>query len=197
MEMFAWGIGGAVAATSLVLFSVELLSFAGMGLQGVALYLFPYVGVSGISSTVGGISTDLWTLGSWSIGSSSVTLTWLFSSKSTTNIVNGSISVRRLQNSNPDSIDEISPYEVYNHTLGEIHDRAVDLGLKPMGKDPINGQGSYIDPRTGIQRILIHPNSQKPFPHAHVNNPLGQRINLAGKVVPREAIEAHIEIRIK
>ena len=64
---------------------------------------------------------------------------------------------------------QISPSEVVNRTPGEIHLRAQELGLKPMGPDPAMGKGSYIDPQTGIQRMLSHPDSP-PFPHGHVNN---------------------------
>ena len=79
MEMLAWGVGGAFVAVSLALLSVELLSFAGMGLQGIALYLFPYAGATGISATISGMSTGLWILGTATLGASSVWATKLFS----------------------------------------------------------------------------------------------------------------------
>ena len=79
MEMLAWGVGGAFAGVSLALLSVELLSFAGLGLQGIALYLFPYAGTTGIAATISGMSTGLWILGTGTLGASSVWATKLFS----------------------------------------------------------------------------------------------------------------------
>lgn len=87
---------------------------------------------------------------------------------------------------------EISPTEVSGKTPGEIDARARELGLEPRGPDPAKGRGAYIDPQTGKQRILSHPEASPP--HGHVNNPAGERIGPDGTVVPPESPEAHLPI---
>lgn len=67
------------------------------------------------------------------------------------------------------------------------------LGLKPKGLNPQIGQGANVDPVTGIQRILSHPQGKNP--HAHVNDINGVRIGINGKNVPKESPEAHLPIR--
>jgi len=88
----------------------------------------------------------------------------------------------------------ISPSEVVGRTPAQINRRARQLGLAARGPDPAGGRGSYIDPRTGQQRILSHPNASPP--HAHINNIAGERIGLDGSVVPRESPAAHLTIRV-
>ena len=88
---------------------------------------------------------------------------------------------------------EITTGEVTGKTPAQIDARAKQLGLQPKGSDPMNGKGSYIDPSTGKQRMLSHPNASPP--HGHVNNAAGQRTNPAGQVVPKDAPDAHLPIR--
>lgn len=57
----------------------------------------------------------------------------------------------------------------------EIDKTAKDKGLIPKGPDPKSGKGSYIDPITGKQRILIHGK------HGHVTTPTGERIPFKGE----------------
>jgi hypothetical protein len=56
----------------------------------------------------------------------------------------------------------------------------------------MGGEGSYIDPVTGKQRILSHPKAEPP--HAHVNNAAGERLDIHGNVVPQSSPEAHLPI---
>lgn len=45
----------------------------------------------------------------------------------------------------------------------------------------MNGQGSYIDPVTGQERIVISPSPQDGSgPHMHVNDPSGLRLDMNG-----------------
>ena len=87
----------------------------------------------------------------------------------------------------------ISPTEVMGRTPSQIDARAGELGLSPRGPNPAQGRGAYIDPQTGQQRILSHPNAQPP--HAHVNSPTGQRVGPSGSTVPRSSPEAHLPIK--
>jgi hypothetical protein len=89
----------------------------------------------------------------------------------------------------------ISPSEVSGRTPAQIDARARELGLQPRGPDAAGGRGAYIDPQTGQQRILSHPNGSPP--HGHVNNPAGQRIGPDGRVVPPESPEAHLPIVVQ
>jgi hypothetical protein len=75
-------------------------------------------------------------------------------------------------------------------TPAEIGQAARDAGLVPRDLDPDTGQGSYIDPVTGEQRVLIHPE----YGHFHVNNPAGERLNIDGQVVAPESSEAHLPL---
>lgn len=88
---------------------------------------------------------------------------------------------------------DVHPSEVNGKTPTEIDTIAKDKGLLPAGPAPQAGQGSYIDPVTGEQRVLTHPGADPP--HAHVNNPNGERLGPDGKVVPKESPEAHIPIK--
>ncbi|MBN6152548.1 hypothetical protein JR065_19625 [Xanthomonas sp. AmX2] len=56
----------------------------------------------------------------------------------------------------------------------------------------LSGKGSYVDPVTGEQRVLIHP--QDPCPHCHVNDKYGERLDINGKIVPNESPEAHLPL---
>ena len=64
----------------------------------------------------------------------------------------------------------------------------------PKGPDPQAGKGAYVDPATGKQRVLCHPNCSNP--HGHVNNPQGQRLDINGNVVPPESPAAHLPIKL-
>ena len=92
-------------------------------------------------------------------------------------------------------VGHISPGEVAGKTPAEIDARARELGLAPKGPSPAEGRGSYVDPITGEQRILSHPNDPR-GPHGHVNDPAGNRIGPDGRIVPRASPDAHLPIRI-
>lgn len=87
---------------------------------------------------------------------------------------------------------DISPDEVAGKTPEEIDQLARDKGLNPMGPDPMGGRGAYTDPVTGKQRVLCHTNCDSP--HAHVNNPDGERLDINGNVVAPESPDAHLPI---
>ena len=87
----------------------------------------------------------------------------------------------------------IWPHEVIDKTPAEIDLRARQLGLTPRGPDPAMGRGAYVDPQTGIQRVLSHPDAT--VPHAHVNDPSGKRIDRHGDHVPSESPAAHLPIK--
>lgn len=87
---------------------------------------------------------------------------------------------------------DISPSDVAGKTPEEIDRMAKDKGLNPQGPDPMSGRGSYIDPVTGEQRVLCHTNCDSP--HAHVNNPQGERLDVNGNVVAPESPAAHLPI---
>ncbi|MCH9648319.1 MAG: hypothetical protein K0U98_08775 [Deltaproteobacteria bacterium] len=89
-------------------------------------------------------------------------------------------------------VGHISPSEVAGKTPSQIDKRARELGLEARGPDPAGGRGAYVDPQTGKQRILSHPNADPP--HGHVNNPAGERLGSSGEVVSRESPEAHLPI---
>jgi RHS repeat-associated protein len=86
----------------------------------------------------------------------------------------------------------INPANISGLRPGEIDALARSMGLIPRGPDPMNGRGSYLDPDTGQQRILSHPDADPP--HAHVNDPSGQRLDINGNSVPAESPEAHLPI---
>ncbi|MFZ6658118.1 RHS repeat-associated core domain-containing protein, partial [Undibacterium sp. TJN19] len=91
------------------------------------------------------------------------------------------------------SSPHIDPQEVGGKTPDEIEGVAGDKGLQPKGPDPKGGRGSYVDPVTGEQRILIHPGADC-GPHCHVNNPQGERLDINGNVVAPESPEAHLPL---
>lgn len=96
------------------------------------------------------------------------------------------------QNAGPTG--HISPSEVIGKTPSEIEKRAGELGLAPRGPDAASGRGSYVDPATGEQRILSHPNDPK-GPHGHINNPAGERVGPDGRAVAPNSKEAHLPIK--
>jgi RHS repeat-associated protein len=89
---------------------------------------------------------------------------------------------------------KITTSEIAGKTPAEIAARAKELGLEPRGPDPAQGKGSFIDPQTGQQRILSHPNAES-GPHGHVNDIEGQRVGPSGTNVSAGSAEAHIEIK--
>ena len=89
----------------------------------------------------------------------------------------------------------IDPKKIANKTPEQIDKVATKKGLISKGPDPKKGKGSYVDPKTGKERVLCHPNSCS-GPHAHVNNPQGQRLNIEGKIVPKKSSEAHLPIKL-
>ncbi len=92
----------------------------------------------------------------------------------------------------PATSPHIDPNDVSGKTPSEIDAFAKQKGLIPKGPDPMNGKGAYVDPVTGEQRVLSHPNAESP--HAHVNNPAGERLGPDGSVVEPESPEAHLPI---
>jgi hypothetical protein len=54
----------------------------------------------------------------------------------------------------------------------------------------MNGKGAYVDPVTGVQRILIHPADRE----YHVNNPNGERLDINGNVVDAKSLSAHLPL---
>ncbi|WP_249173912.1 DUF637 domain-containing protein [Burkholderia sp. AU19243] len=89
----------------------------------------------------------------------------------------------------------IDPADVAGKTPEEIDQHAKDSGLIPKGPNPQGGQGAYVDPVTGEQRILIHP--ADPCPHCHVNNPSGERLDINGNPVAPESPAAHLPLNTK
>jgi hypothetical protein len=79
----------------------------------------------------------------------------------------------------------LDPAEFAGKTPAEIDQLARDNGLIPKGKDPSQGLGSYVDPVTGEQRVLSHPNDPDGA-HMHVNNQSGQRLDINGDPVDRD-----------
>jgi RHS repeat-associated protein len=94
-------------------------------------------------------------------------------------------------------VGQISPSEVINKTPAQIDDAAKRLGLEAKGPNPQVGQGAYVDPQTGQQRILSHPNAEKP--HGHVNSPSGNRVDASGAehkgARGQEKPEVHLPIK--
>jgi hypothetical protein len=84
----------------------------------------------------------------------------------------------------------IDPRDFIGRTPEQIDRAARDAGLIPKGPDPMNGQGAYIDPVTGAQRILIHPSDRE----YHVNNPAGERLDITGNVVEASSPLAHLPL---
>jgi RHS repeat-associated protein len=87
----------------------------------------------------------------------------------------------------------VDPKSILGLSPAQTDALAEALGLIPKGLDPVNGQGSYVDPVTGQQRVLIHPNGSDP--HAHVNNPAGERLDANGNVVDPNSPDAHLSIQ--
>jgi uncharacterized protein RhaS with RHS repeats len=89
---------------------------------------------------------------------------------------------------------EINPGDVAGKTPEEIDGVARELGLEAKGPDPAAGRGAYVDPVTGEQRILVHPDADC-GPHCHVNDSDGNRLDIDGNRVPPESPEAHLPLR--
>ncbi len=87
---------------------------------------------------------------------------------------------------------DINPKDIAGKTPSEIDKIATDSGLIRQGPDAKGGRGSFDDPVTGNQRVLVHPNAD--CPHCHVNNPAGERLDIDGNVVGRESPEAHLPL---
>ncbi|MFP3586437.1 hemagglutinin repeat-containing protein [Paraburkholderia sp. SIMBA_055] len=96
------------------------------------------------------------------------------------------------QNTNQTS-PRIDPTDVAGKTSQDIAQQAIDQGLIPKGPDPMNGKGAYVDPVTGQQRVLIHPD--EPCPHCHVNDSSGARLDINGNRVPPESPDAHLPLK--
>lgn len=89
----------------------------------------------------------------------------------------------------------IDSKDVAGKSPEEIDKLACQKSLTPKGSNPMNGKGSYTDPVTGQQRVLIHPESNS-GPHSHVNNSSGQRLDINGRVVTPESPEAHLPLKL-
>jgi len=95
----------------------------------------------------------------------------------------------------PPASPEVKPSEIAGKTPGEIDSIAKEKGLAPMGPNPQEGKGSYVDPVTGKQRILVHPDAEDSSrSHVHVNNPAGERQDIDGNTVPPESRQAHLPL---
>lgn len=97
------------------------------------------------------------------------------------------------QGSEPTESPEIDPKDIAGNSPEEIDKIAKDKGLIPKGPNPQEGQGSYIDPVTGKQRILVHPDADGGG-HCHVNDCDGNRLDEDGNEVPDESPDAHLPI---
>jgi RHS repeat-associated protein len=86
----------------------------------------------------------------------------------------------------------IDPKDVGGKSAADIEKFAGEKGLEAKG-DPKSGRGSFIDPVTGEQRILIHPDG-KGGGHTHVNDASGQRLDINGKPVSPESPAAHLPL---
>jgi len=98
-----------------------------------------------------------------------------------------------MNNEGTPSSPEIKPSDVAGKSPQEIDKVAKDSGLVPKGPNPEAGQGSYVDPVTGKQRVLIHPDADC-GPHCHVNDPQGNRLDVNGHIVEPESPEAHLPL---
>jgi hypothetical protein len=87
----------------------------------------------------------------------------------------------------------LNPADFAGQTPAEADQLARDSGLISKGPDPMNGRGSYIDPVTGEQRVLIHPDDPAGG-HLHVNDPSGQRLDINGNPVNPNSPAAHLPI---
>lgn len=85
----------------------------------------------------------------------------------------------------------IDPAEVAGMSPAEVDAFARENGLIPKGPDPAAGKGAYVDPVTGEQRILCHPDGCGGG-HLHVNDPMGQRLDIGGNPVAPESPAAHL-----
>ncbi|MEM5342287.1 hypothetical protein V4C56_22000 [Paraburkholderia azotifigens] len=97
------------------------------------------------------------------------------------------------QDANQTASPQINPSDVAGKSAQDIARHAIDQGLIPKGPDPMNGRGAYVDPATGEQRVLIHPD--EPCPHCHVNDSSGARLDINGKQVPSESPDAHLPLK--
>jgi hypothetical protein len=86
----------------------------------------------------------------------------------------------------------LNPSDFSGKTAVEIDRIAQDAGLVPKGPSPTTGQGAYIDPITGEQRVLIHAEGENP--HIHVNDSTGARLDIDGNLVPPESPSAHLPL---
>ncbi len=93
----------------------------------------------------------------------------------------------------PPTSPTIDPRDIAGRTPAEIDAAARAAGLQPKG-NPQSGNGSYIDPVTGEQRVLIHPTPRTGTAHCHVNNPAGERLDINGNVCPAESPQAHLPL---
>lgn len=97
------------------------------------------------------------------------------------------------QDANQTGSPQINPSDVAGKTAQDIAQHAIDQGLIPKGPDPMNGRGAYVDPVTGQQRVLIHPDET--CPHCHVNDSSGARLDINGNRVPSESLDAHLPLK--
>ncbi|MCP4526167.1 MAG: hypothetical protein GY833_09685 [Aestuariibacter sp.] len=105
----------------------------------------------------------------------------------------GQVRAARLAAAKQASLD---PANIAGKSPSEIDGIAQRAGLIAKGPNPQMGQGSYIDPVTGNQRVLIHPYDTVCGPHCHVNNIFGQRLDINGNIVSSPNLpDAHLPIK--
>jgi hypothetical protein len=85
--------------------------------------------------------------------------------------------------------------DIAGRSPDEIDTIARRSRLVPKGPNPQMGQGAYINPVTGEQRMLVHPFDTVCGPHCHMNNPTGQRLDINGNVVSPSSPDAHLPIQ--
>ena len=87
----------------------------------------------------------------------------------------------------------LEPGDFAGKSPGDIDKVARAKGLIPKGPDPMGGQGAYVDPVTGKQRVLVHPDGSGGG-HVHVNDPNGQRLGANGQPVDPDSPDAHLPL---
>ena len=107
----------------------------------------------------------------------------------TTVITAAQILAANLTGNTPPQSPVINPADVAGKTPAEIGQVATGAGLVPKGPDPLGGRGSFDDPVTGEQRVLVHGD------HAHVNDPEGKRLDVDGNRVNPKSEAAHLPVK--
>jgi RHS repeat-associated protein len=141
--------------------------------------------ITGTVITLGGLSQPpAWLVAILTATMSTSTATdeeqWAYAAQHAEDADNGNTSTN-----SPD----INPSDIAGKSPQEIDQAAREAGLVPKGPDPMNGKGSYVDPVTGGQRVLVHGD------HTHVNDVSGNRLDINGNIVPPNSPDAHLPIK--